>query len=62
MCNWEFRKGRRCCGGYLITHDKVFVGTVERITKCLSMFNLLDAAEELTKEEIADLSNRIKKH
>nr|WP_257129030.1 Imm3 family immunity protein [Bacillus pseudomycoides] len=45
-----------------MTHDKVFVGTVERITKCLSMFNLLDAAEELTKEEIADLSNRIKKY
>lgn len=48
-------------GEILITHDKVFVGTVERITRCLSMFNSLDAEEELTKEEIADLSNRIKK-
>ncbi|WP_242225328.1 Imm3 family immunity protein [Bacillus cereus group sp. BfR-BA-01380] len=48
-------------GEILITHDKVFVGTVERITKCLSMFNPLDAEEELTKEEIADLSNKIKK-
>ncbi|ENQ3104926.1 Immunity protein Imm3 [Bacillus sp. 491mf] len=48
-------------GEILITHDKVFVGTVERITKCLSMFKPLDAEEELTKEEIADLSNRIKK-
>lgn len=48
-------------GEILITHGKVFVGTVERITRCLSMFNPLDAEEELTKEEIADLSNRIKK-
>lgn len=48
-------------GEILITHDKVFVGTVERITRCLSMFNSLDAEEELIKEEIADLSNRIKK-
>lgn len=48
-------------GEILITHGKVFVGTVERITRCLSMFNPLDAEEELTKEEIANLSNRIKK-
>ena len=48
-------------GEILITHDKVFVGTAERITKCLNMSNPLDAEEELTKEEIADLSNRIKK-
>ncbi|MGG2016501.1 Imm3 family immunity protein [Bacillus sp. S10(2024)] len=51
----------RAIGEILITHEKVFVGTVERITRCLSMFNPLDAEEELTKEEIADLSNRIKK-
>ncbi|WJE50829.1 Imm3 family immunity protein [Bacillus cereus] len=51
-----------CYREILTTHDKVFVGTVERITKCLSMFNLLDAAEELTKEEVADVSNRIKKY
>ena len=47
-------------GEILITHDKVFVGNIEFITKCLSMFNPLDAVKELNQNEISDLSQRIK--
>lgn len=46
-------------GEILITHDKVFVGTIEYITKLLSSFNSLDAVDELTSDEISDLSQRI---
>lgn len=46
-------------GEILITHNKVFVGNVERITEYLGKFNFQDAADELTRDEIEDLSNRI---
>lgn len=48
-------------GEILLTHDKVFIGYIKGITKRLSKFNPLDAMEELTQEEIRDLSNRIHK-
>lgn len=48
-------------GEILITHDKVFVGNLESITKCLSMFNPNDVLNELTANEISDLSQRINK-
>lgn len=48
-------------GEMLITHDKVFVGNLESITKCLSMFNPNDVLNELTANEISDLSQRINK-
>ncbi len=48
-------------GEILITYDKVFVGYVEGITKSLSMFNPKEAEDELTLEEIQDLSKRINK-
>ncbi|MGQ3376809.1 Imm3 family immunity protein [Priestia endophytica] len=48
-------------GEVLITHDKVFVGNIEHITKCLNTFNPLDAVGELAQKEISDLSTRIKK-
>ncbi len=46
-------------GEILITYDKVFVGYIEGITKSLSMFNPKEAEDELTLEEIKDLSRRI---
>ncbi|PEY43942.1 hypothetical protein CN354_01905 [Bacillus cereus] len=48
-------------GEILLTHDKVFIGYIEGITKRLSKFNPLDAVGELTQEEIRDLSSRIHK-
>ncbi|MBT2671435.1 hypothetical protein J7E95_11470 [Streptomyces sp. ISL-14] len=48
-------------GEIAIGHDKVFVGRIEGITKRLSMFNLQEAEDELTLEEIQDLSKRINK-
>ena len=48
-------------GEILLSHDKVFIGCIEGITKRLSKFNPLDAVGELTQEEIRDLSNRIHK-
>ncbi|MED4531243.1 Imm3 family immunity protein [Metabacillus fastidiosus] len=46
-------------GEILITHDKVFIGYVEGISKRLSMFNPKEAEGELTEEEINDLLQRI---
>ncbi|MEK4522405.1 Imm3 family immunity protein [Psychrobacillus sp. FSL W7-1493] len=46
-------------GEILINHDKVFIGYVEGITKSLSEFNLKEAENELTLDEIKDLSRRI---
>jgi Flp pilus assembly CpaF family ATPase len=48
-------------GEIAIGHDKVFVGRIEGITKRLSMFNPQEAEDELTLEEIKDLSRRINK-
>lgn len=48
-------------GEILLSKDKVFIGYVEGITKRLSMFKDLDATNELTQEEIADLTIRVKK-
>lgn len=48
-------------GEILITYDKVFVGYVEGITKSLRVFNRQEAEDELTSEEIKDLSRRINK-
>ena len=48
-------------GEIAIGHDKVFVGRIEVITKRLSMFNPQEAEDELTLEEIKDLSRRINK-
>ncbi|WP_017151763.1 Imm3 family immunity protein [Bacillus bingmayongensis] len=48
-------------GEILLTHDKVFIGCIEGITKRLSKFNPLDAVGVLTQEEIRDLMNRIRK-
>lgn len=48
-------------GEILLSKDKVFVGYVEGITKRLSMFKDLDITNELTQEEIEDLTNRIEK-
>ncbi|MEN1936480.1 Imm3 family immunity protein [Paenibacillus sp. 102] len=48
-------------GEILLTHDKVFIGYIEGITKRLSKFHPLDATGELTQEEIRDLTNRIHK-
>lgn len=48
-------------GEILITYDKVFVGYVEGRTKSLSLFNPQEAEDELTSEEIKDLSRRINK-
>lgn len=48
-------------GEILITYDKVFVGYVEGITKRLSMFKEADVTNELTEEELADLTMRIDK-
>ncbi|MED4452068.1 Imm3 family immunity protein [Metabacillus fastidiosus] len=48
-------------GEIVVTHDKVFIGYVENITKRLSMFNLQEVEGELTKEEINDLLKRINK-
>lgn len=48
-------------GEIAIGHDQVFVGRIEGITKRLSMFNPQEAEDELTLEEIKDLSRRINK-
>lgn len=48
-------------GEILLTKDKVFVGYVEGITKRLSKFKDLDVSNDLTQEEIADLTKRIEK-
>ncbi|EMY4798379.1 TPA: hypothetical protein QCW96_005596 [Bacillus pacificus] len=48
-------------GEIAIGHDKVFIGLIEGITRRLSKFKDIDASNELTKEEIADLTNRIEK-
>ena len=48
-------------GEILLSKNKVFIGYVEGITKRLSMFKDLDVTNELTQEEIADLTNRIEK-
>lgn len=48
-------------GEILITYDKVFVGYVEGITKRLSMFKEADVTNELTDEELADLTMRLEK-
>ncbi|WP_347941133.1 Imm3 family immunity protein [Peribacillus simplex] len=48
-------------GEIAIGHDKVFVGRIEGITKRLNMFNPQEAEDELTLEEIQDLSKRINK-
>ena len=46
-------------GEILINYDKVFIGYVESITKSLSEFNPKEAENELTLDEIKDLSRRI---
>ncbi|MCZ6944477.1 hypothetical protein EJ131_29215 [Bacillus mycoides] len=46
-------------GEILLSKNKVFIGYVEGITKRLSVFKDLDVTNELTHEEIADLTNRI---
>jgi len=48
-------------GEIALTHEAVFVGSVEYLTRCLSSFNPIDSLGELTKEEINDLSKRISK-
>ncbi|HWJ78616.1 MAG TPA: Imm3 family immunity protein [Niallia sp.] len=48
-------------GEIAIGHEKVYIGRIEGITKRLSMFNPEEAADELTLEEINDLSIRINK-
>ncbi|PDY44146.1 hypothetical protein COM11_28260 [Bacillus pseudomycoides] len=48
-------------GEILIAHDKVFVGYAEGIKKSLSLFNPQEAEDELTSEEIKDLSRRTNK-
>ncbi|PEQ00225.1 hypothetical protein CN582_02345 [Bacillus wiedmannii] len=48
-------------GEIAIGHEKVFVGRIEGITKRLSMFNPQEAGDELTLEEIKDISRRINK-
>ncbi|MEV5115325.1 Imm3 family immunity protein [Peribacillus frigoritolerans] len=48
-------------GEITIGHEKVFVGRIEGITKRLSMFNPQEAEDELTLDEIKDLSRRINK-
>ncbi|CAH2463214.1 Imm3 family immunity protein [Bacillus sp. S4] len=46
-------------GEITVDHHMVFVGSIEGITKRLSMFNPQEAEGELTVEEIKDLSRRI---
>jgi len=48
-------------GEIAIGHEKVYIGRIAGITKRLSMFNPEEAADELTLEEINDLSIRINK-
>lgn len=48
-------------GEIAIGDEKVFVGRIEGIKKRLSMFNPQEAEDELTLEEIKDLSRRINK-
>lgn len=48
-------------GEILLSQDKVYIGYIEGITKRLSMFNPQEAEDELTLEEIQDLSKRINK-
>lgn len=46
-------------GEIAVDYNIVFVGRIEGITKRLSMFNPQEAEDELTIEEIKDLSRRI---
>lgn len=46
-------------GEIAVSHNIVFVGRIEGITKRLNMFNPQEAEDELTLEEIKDLSRRI---
>lgn len=48
-------------GEITIGHDKAFIGSIEGITKRLSMFNPQEVVGALTLEEIKDLSRRINK-
>jgi hypothetical protein len=48
-------------GEIVIKHEKVFVGTVEGITKRLSSFPLEEAIGELSLGEVNDLSQRIER-
>lgn len=48
-------------GEITIGHDKVFIGRIEGITKRLSMFTPQEVGNELTLEELNDLSRRINK-
>ncbi|AZV44292.1 hypothetical protein BAOM_3683 [Peribacillus asahii] len=48
-------------GEILLSHDKVYIGYIEGITKRLSMFDPKEVEGELTLEEINDLSKRINK-
>ncbi|MGG1221012.1 Imm3 family immunity protein [Priestia endophytica] len=48
-------------GEIVIKHEKVFVGTVEGITKRLSSFPLEEAIGELSLAEVNDLSQRIER-
>ncbi|MFZ7825769.1 Imm3 family immunity protein [Priestia sp. 40] len=48
-------------GEILLSKNKVFIGYAEGITKRLSVFKDLDVTNELTHEEIVDLTNRIEK-
>lgn len=48
-------------GEILLSRDKVFIGYVEGITKRLSIFKEAGGTNELSQEEIADLTMRIKK-
>ncbi|MGG0386269.1 Imm3 family immunity protein [Priestia filamentosa] len=48
-------------GEIVMTHEKVFVGTVEGITKRLSSFPLEEAIGELSLGEVKDLSQRIER-
>lgn len=46
-------------GEIAIGHDNVFVGLIEGRTKRLSKFKDIDASNELRKEDIEDLTNKI---
>lgn len=48
-------------GEIAISHDSVFVGRIEGVTKRLSRFNPKEAESELTLEEVKDLRIRINK-
>lgn len=48
-------------GEIAISHDSVYVGRIEGITKRLCKFNPKDAESQLTLEEVKDLTIRINK-